>query len=141
MIFIIDCWYLFFLSLSLHIAIIMWTAVMSFTLFVMKMAVIPECLVCESRPCRQNRISQLLENWVIGLFGKRQIIYLGGDTPPIHNCYFVTEAGDYADIMGDKEIGYPCFLLQIAEQLQYLGLDEHIQTADCLIQNNESRLN
>ncbi len=57
----------------------------------------------------------------------------------VHDRHLVAEAGDDADVVGDEEIGDAGLLLQAAQQSEGLGLDQHIQAADRLVEDHQPR--
>ena len=47
---------------------------------------------------------------------------------------------DHGQIVGDKQVGKAEPLLQLLQNIDYLGLDGHIQSRDWLIAHNKLRL-
>ncbi len=51
----------------------------------------------------------------------------------IHDGGAVAHVPDHAQIMGDKDIGKPEFLLKILEEVEHLGLDGDVQRGNWLV--------
>ena len=57
----------------------------------------------------------------------------------VHYRHVMGKTGDHADIVGNKQVCQPQFLLQACQQLQYPGLYRHVQGACRFITNQQFR--
>ena len=58
----------------------------------------------------------------------------------VHHRNAVTDVLNHGQVVGDEEIGQATFLLQAFEQVNYLGLNGHVQGRNGLIGNDEAWL-
>ena len=70
-----------------------------------------------------------------------QLIRLGqlDDLAEIHHRDTMAEMAHHAQIMGDEQISQIELLSQILQQVDYLGLDRHVEGRDRLVADNEFR--
>src|SRR5262245_11431116 len=60
------------------------------------------------------------------------------DSPEVHDGHPVTEMLDDAEVVRDEEHGEAEALAQILKQVQYLGLDGHVEGRDGLVGHDEA---
>src|SRR6266550_8702727 len=89
-----------------------------------------------NRDRRQQRFSVGVQRRGIKLAGWRGF----DDAPEIHDGNALADMLDDRQIVGNKEISEPEFLLQVIQQIDDLGLDRHIQCRHRLIADNQFRL-
>ena len=58
----------------------------------------------------------------------------------IHDAHPVRNMADHGQVMGDKKIGQTQLFLQLAKQVDDLGLDGHVQGRDRLVTDDKLRL-
>ena len=62
------------------------------------------------------------------------------DAALVDDCDAVRNVAHHREIMGDEQVGDAALLLQAAQQVEHLGADGHVQSADGLIGHDEFRL-
>ena len=62
------------------------------------------------------------------------------NTAKIHDGDAIRQVADDAKVMRDKEIGKPKLFLQFFQQIQYLGLDGHVQRACAFVADDDFRI-
>ena len=62
------------------------------------------------------------------------------DAALVDDCDAVRNVAHHREIMGDEQVGDSALLLQAAQQVEHLGADGHVQSADGLIGHDEFRL-
>ncbi|SFN80364.1 hypothetical protein SAMN05216573_12230 [Bradyrhizobium sp. Rc3b] len=62
------------------------------------------------------------------------------DSPPAHNYDAITDVTNNTEIMRDEEITYAEVVLQIAEQVQDLGLDRDVERRNRFIADDYGRI-
>ena len=60
--------------------------------------------------------------------------------PQIHDANPVADMFDYAQVMGDKQIGQISAFLQLLNQVQHLRADRNVQRRNRLIKKEEVRI-
>src|SRR5439155_23277839 len=82
---------------------------------------------------RQQRFGVGVPRRDIKRAGRRHL----DDATEIHHRNALADVFDHREIMGDKEISQPEFLLQILQQIDDLGLDRHVQRRHRLIADDQ----
>src|ERR1700675_3327718 len=86
-----------------------------------------------NRDRRQQRFGVGVQRRGIKLAGWRGL----DDAPEIHDGNALADMLDHRQIMGNKEISEPEFLLQVLQQIDDLGLDRNIQRRHRLIADDQ----
>ncbi len=55
----------------------------------------------------------------------------------VHHRYSIAEMAHHRQVMGDEKVGEPQIILQIAQQVDDLRLDRHVQGGDRLVGDDE----
>ncbi len=58
----------------------------------------------------------------------------------VHHADPVADVGDRGEVVGDEQVGEPELALQVAQQVQHLCLDRHVERRDRLVADHELRL-
>ncbi len=76
-------------------------------------------------------------NWVaVQLAAFRQF----HDLAQVHHCHPVADVFHHGQVMGNKQVGEPQFLLQFFQQVDHLGLDGHVQRGNRFVTDDKLRL-
>ena len=78
----------------------------------------------------------------LGVGVLRALVHLVGralfdDAAEVHHRDAVADVTDEREVVGDEEVGDAELLLQVAEQVDDVGLDRHVETADRLVEHEE----
>ena len=99
----------------------------------------PSALLFHLRICDRDRGKKRLRIGMERMLIEFLVVGIFNDAAEVHDGNTVGDVADHGEVMGDKDVGKPCFPLKIEQQIHDLRLNGNIQCGDRFVADHQRR--